>query len=591
MAYQHSNSGYLSYEDSMSQRAYFSDSMSHNPVVGIDEIDPSLTEVNNATRYVEYQQSYQSPEQHQPLQRYIGESTQMGPLMHATSMSNTVASVPRSSTRMNSPTPSLYSHDFTATSSANSPVDENELLYDPTMYSPHNNYEFYPQQSHSGSQFLPDLALLGTSIPQYSLPSNTLSNDCVNMSQVQNYADYGDNGFDEGYSMQNGGDHDFIEVDHPIMRADTGNSYQFNGDEGLGTSIPDGLSQHSVDTPAIKHDFDADADFEDDSATASDEEYTPHHKSTRGSTMRRSKRSRDSYDSSTSSCVTKRSRPTKPSTTSMRTPSHFANNTNNGTYCASCNSSFTTSALLSKHVSKEHTKPFICVFSFAGCGSVFATKNEWKRHVYSQHCNFFTWTCDIGDCAKPHSKGKNASGSAANANASHSIHGGAHFNRKDLYTQHLKRMHTPRQAQKGGKGSVAAAAWEKSIRLLQESNCHVTRRVPGELECPVASCRQPFQGKNCWDEKMEHVGKHLEMLAQARGGGSGDIEEFDQGADQLMVQWAIREGIVVADGEGEFVFVGDASKKRVEVSVRHGRGGEMQGSEDDAEGEDEAEYL
>ena len=55
---------------------------------------------------------------------------------------------------------------------------------------------------------------------------------------------------------------------------------------------------------------------------------------------------------------------------------------------------------LQKHIKTQHTRPFICVFHFAGCKSTFASKNEWKRHCASQHLLLNYWLCQQDQCAK-----------------------------------------------------------------------------------------------------------------------------------------------------------------------------------------------
>ncbi|TKA71641.1 hypothetical protein B0A55_07574 [Friedmanniomyces simplex] len=72
--------------------------------------------------------------------------------------------------------------------------------------------------------------------------------------------------------------------------------------------------------------------------------------------------------------------------------------------------------------SKDTASPrtFPCPFAQYGCTSTFGSKNEWKRHVYTQHLRLGIWRCDQcsnGD-RRPHD-----------------------FNRKDLFVQHVRRMH------------------------------------------------------------------------------------------------------------------------------------------------------
>lgn len=74
-----------------------------------------------------------------------------------------------------------------------------------------------------------------------------------------------------------------------------------------------------------------------------------------------------------------------------------------------------------------------CIFTFAGCKSEFANQNEWKHQVISQHLNLNTRTNERQLCGNTNPSGGRGNGS---------------FNRKDLFTQHLKRLHTD-QAHQG----------------------------------------------------------------------------------------------------------------------------------------------
>ncbi|CAK7197612.1 hypothetical protein SEUCBS139899_000260 [Sporothrix eucalyptigena] len=80
---------------------------------------------------------------------------------------------------------------------------------------------------------------------------------------------------------------------------------------------------------------------------------------------------------------------------------------------------------LKAHVKKEHRRYFVCRFNFAGCNETFSTKNEWKRHIMSQHITPGYYFCAHEGCQYP-----------------------KHFVRKDLFVQHLWRMHTPEDLRK-----------------------------------------------------------------------------------------------------------------------------------------------
>lgn len=158
---------------------------------------------------------------------------------------------------------------------------------------------------------------------------------------------------------------------------------------------------------------------------------------------------------------------------------------------------FADKASLDAHVKKKHTRPYACAFHFAGCQSTFATKNEWKPHVSSQHLLLNYWLCQEDECAKlgnvtiprgadPKWKGptKMTTGSKTSASSSPSatppeknIPNGAIFNRKDLYTRHMRRMHMPGHFKKKNMSSALAGLkkttsengeleWESPAALL-----------------------------------------------------------------------------------------------------------------------------
>lgn len=185
---------------------------------------------------------------------------------------------------------------------------------------------------------------------------------------------------------------------------------------------------------------------------------------------------------------------------------------------------FKDSTALRKHILAAHTRPFPCAFSFAGCSSTFGSKNEWKRHIASQHLCLTYYRCS--SCSKTTVDGK-----------------GNEFNRKDLFTQHLRRMHAPhdirRALQKGE--AKSEAEWDARVRELQQS-CLVTRRRPPQRSaCPKEGCSMTFEGPSAWDDWTEHVGRHMEK---------GEAQRL--GVDSLLTQWALEEGVIEPWGDGEY---------------------------------------
>ncbi|KAL2175861.1 uncharacterized protein P884DRAFT_271177 [Thermothelomyces heterothallicus CBS 202.75] len=185
---------------------------------------------------------------------------------------------------------------------------------------------------------------------------------------------------------------------------------------------------------------------------------------------------------------------------------------------------FKDSSSLRKHVAAAHTRPFPCAFSFAGCTSTFGSKNEWKRHISSQHLCLQFYRCS--SCPQSSADGK-----------------GNEFNRKDLFTQHLRRMHAPFAIKKAitKSDSKLQAEWDAHVKEMQ-TTCLVTRRKPPQRSaCPKPDCQSVFEGPGSWDEWTEHVGRHMEKGEAGR-----------MGVDPLLAKWALDEGIIEELGDGEY---------------------------------------
>ncbi|CVL00872.1 uncharacterized protein FPRN_08330 [Fusarium proliferatum] len=195
------------------------------------------------------------------------------------------------------------------------------------------------------------------------------------------------------------------------------------------------------------------------------------------------------------------------------------------TRCNHCSHApFKDSSSLRKHIAAAHTRPFPCAFSFAGCTSTFGSKNEWKRHIASQHLCLQYYRCS--SCPQSTAEGK-----------------GNEFNRKDLFTQHLRRMHAPFQIKRAiAKGdSKLQSEWDTHVKDMQVS-CLVQRRLPPQRSaCPKQGCQSVFEGPSSWDEWTEHVGRHMEK------GEGGRL-----GVDGLLAQWALDEGIIERKPDGEY---------------------------------------
>ncbi len=230
-------------------------------------------------------------------------------------------------------------------------------------------------------------------------------------------------------------------------------------------------------------------------------------------------------------------------------------------YCSECNGvGFKDEEGLANHVRKQHTRPFQCVFNWAGCDSTFASKNEWKRHVMSQHILLYYWLCQQDACSKVVNTLSTIPGklveTTGNARpAEPSLPNGAIFNRKDLYTQHLRRMHTPPSIKKQVKvarsvnrppSGGAIQEWEERLRDLQQIGQKERCQLPSYMQCPARGCDLEFTGNNAWDDRMEHVAKHLEQASV----GKEESVVFGGEADPTLTRWATRPDVGIVKRMG-----------------------------------------
>ncbi|OOF91559.1 hypothetical protein ASPCADRAFT_210921 [Aspergillus carbonarius ITEM 5010] len=181
---------------------------------------------------------------------------------------------------------------------------------------------------------------------------------------------------------------------------------------------------------------------------------------------------------------------------------------------------------------------FVCSFSHYGCQSTFVSKNEWKRHVTSQHIQPGFFRCDVGRCSLDNlSKNKTLdSSSCISYNETHLVND---FNRKDLFTQHQRRMHAPwvGRNRKHPENEKERDEFEQSLEAVRARCWHEQRKPPSESRCGF--CGQHFTGARSWNERMEHVGRHYEK---------GDAQY--EAEDTLLRQWALEEDLIrQIDGE------------------------------------------
>ncbi|EGY18312.1 hypothetical protein VD0002_g9742 [Verticillium dahliae] len=210
--------------------------------------------------------------------------------------------------------------------------------------------------------------------------------------------------------------------------------------------------------------------------------------------------------------------------------------------CEACaQGPFRDEAALQKHMKGKHIRPFVCIFNFAGCSSSFPSKNEWKRHVVTQHLALSFWHCKqdaCESCTNPASASQQ--GSPATDTPS-PLPRGAIFNRKDLYTQHVRRMHVPPPIAKALRLRKPTPEWDDRLREMQTEAERRRCELPTHMQCPASGCDMVFSGANAWDERMEHVAKHLEKASEGRE----PMLSFGGDGDPTLTNWAASPGVGV----------------------------------------------
>ncbi|KAL2808547.1 hypothetical protein BJX63DRAFT_408950 [Aspergillus granulosus] len=197
-----------------------------------------------------------------------------------------------------------------------------------------------------------------------------------------------------------------------------------------------------------------------------------------------------------------------------------------------------------KSTKKTTGRRFECSFSRYGCTSTFPSKNEWKRHVFSQHIQLGFYRCDTGRCSL---NNRNPTGTPDQSSSLDRPHQQGHgqptplvndFNRKDLFTQHQRRMHAPWVPAKNQRSSKASTGTEEERIAFDASLEEVYKRCWTQVRHPPMQsrcgfCGQEFQGVNAWKERMEHVARHYEK------GDAGSEAE-----DVPLREWAAEQGII-----------------------------------------------
>ncbi|KAF2088135.1 hypothetical protein K490DRAFT_64809 [Saccharata proteae CBS 121410] len=312
--------------------------------------------------------------------------------------------------------------------------------------------------------------------------------------------------------------------------------------------------------PCIKDDDDGDDDYKPDSVPAK----RPRRRSSQCSNSSRSlvrpaKRHTSTRKASTSSTQNQTNRVTKRQSVSK---SHHGSSSPSPKSSSSVSSS-----------SANAPRPFPCPLAAYSCTSTFASKNEWKRHVSTQHIRLGFWRCDLCPTlsvgGRDDDNNTNEDGDSTNNSNTYSFND---FNRKDLFAQHLRRMHLAptgtaslkssagkrQNGNSNGNGNSPSASTTATLReadladALERCYCRV-REAPTHSGCLF--CNRTFEGKDSWSERMEHVGRHLEQSRKGNNSDGGDtaqvvgeVEAWRE--DSQLREWLVREGLVESDGLG-----------------------------------------
>ena len=276
---------------------------------------------------------------------------------------------------------------------------------------------------------------------------------------------------------------------------------------------------------------------EDDTGSISD--YTPKHQPTPRSrrtfkrnapkTKANGKQAAQTKHRSKPNRVSKRAQKTSSASDAISKPSSHKN------ACPRCSQAFPSKPALNKHITTVHTRPFVCAFKIYGCVSTFGSKNEWKRHVSSQHLRLGFWRCNMDRCYPQQRMDGDDEGELVYND----------FNRKDLFMQHVRRMHAPPTSS----SAADKAAFNCRLDELTRQSFIEIRRPPPKSVCgfckPEAGSQTVFEGNGAWEMRMEHVGRHLES-------GHGDEEGWTE--DRCLKQWLVDEGLIEGDDlEGWFL--------------------------------------
>ena len=253
---------------------------------------------------------------------------------------------------------------------------------------------------------------------------------------------------------------------------------------------------------------------------ASDSDYSP-------TSSRSGKRRRSSTSNSSPNRVSKRTGTSVPKSSTTNKSTKRARRTSNAT---------------KKYTeTNDDRRPFPCPLAAYGCNSTFSSKNEWKRHVNTQHIKLGFWRCDL--CPP-----------TTDPNDDQTFYYND-FNRKDLFTQHLRRMHAAPKDNSHSRSQKGFPVNEENLPGHQTRCLQSLRTPPQQSICLF--CDRTFEGPSSWEERMEHVGRHLE---KDRKGSIDMLDIKSWNEDKGLEQYLLDEGLIVKE-QGTWK-IGDGKPRR-----------------------------
>jgi hypothetical protein len=124
------------------------------------------------------------------------------------------------------------------------------------------------------------------------------------------------------------------------------------------------------------------------------------------------------------------------------------------------------------------------------------------------------------------------------------------FNRKDLFTQHIKRTHQNDSLSISSPQSTEDGLMDAISISRHVERCYIALRTnPGRSKCLF--CTETYVGEESWDNRLEHIAGHL-----GRHGKDNDIRPIASWQlDSELQTWLQQEGII--DHNGQDWMIGD----------------------------------